>query len=468
MAGWQAVAAELIGRFRLAGGVVIGVVTFALLAACATPPLGAQPDGSDESGGAPIVSPGGSGSIDPITGSDPVELINMWRVTAPGEPEDTWLRLDAFGYEVWRQNNSPLGGSWDADDVNIVFSPIFMAGSAEEMTQGLPWLTSAVGYAPTDDGWALVDAAGNVTATLRIEGIPPANPNVWDQGRQPPEVTDDIRAQLVEPPALPTGFRAPEPDELVGYWAPIQTFSTHPFAEFFASEGDQPPRWTGSDGCNGVGGVWRLGENGRLLATSGAMTAIGCEGVPMEQWIAWGIGRVGFDRDELVTFDRSGAEVGRLVRSGPPEIPTEIPPGNYSVGIEELLPGEGDVQAVSFRILGTAVVTDDNIISLNAGCNTITVPIDGNTIGLAAATRMMCPDMENENALIAALNEAHNAAGGVIEIRSQNFFLIGSLQFSAENSADGLPPFPIVADPETQQQARDILDTVNPPTTPRP
>ena len=413
---------------------------------CATPEPGAanQPGQPGETGqtnqsegeNPPAAVPGGDGpSIPNPGGSDPVDLINMWRVTADGETPDTWLRLDAFSYELWRPCG-PISGSWAADDANFIATePWGMVEPCSfEDDFDIPWLQATVAYTGTTEGWAFLDAAGNITATLRVDGIPPEHPNVWDEGRQPPEITDAVRAALAEPTPLAAAYRAPEPGELVGYWLPLQTFTTRPFAEF-----DANGTWTGSDGCNGMMGAWRLGTGGRLLVTSGPMTAMGCEGVPIDRWVG-GAARVGFDGDVLVTFDNTGAELGRLVRSEPLPTPTSVTAGSYDVGLQE-----SDGMVTSFRMIATAEIPDSaDIIYLDAGCNNINVPIlEGNVIGIAAATMMMCPDMENESALLTNL-----PAGAVIEFGDPNnwrnpVFTIGNLQFSPRQFPD-LPLAPIV------------------------
>jgi hypothetical protein len=60
-------------------------------------------------------------------------------------------------------------------------------------------------------------------------------------------------------------------------------------------------------------GRWAVGADGRVLATSGASTAIGCHNIPVDQW--WPqAGRAGFDGRTLVLLDTDGHELGRLDR----------------------------------------------------------------------------------------------------------------------------------------------------------
>jgi hypothetical protein len=77
----------------------------------------------------------------------------------------------------------------------------------------------------------------------------------------------------------------------------------------FASDGS----WSGSDGCNGQGGRWRLGTGGDLVTTTGPSTQIGCAGVPVGGWMARAR-QAGLAGKTLVLLDGTGHEIGRLVR----------------------------------------------------------------------------------------------------------------------------------------------------------
>jgi len=294
----------------------LGLLCSALiLSGCGTPNVGGTPglDGAptstnetDTATPTPTIEP--EPSPEAPAGNDPVELINMWRVTAPGEDTDTWLRLDAGAYDLWRACGPIMGGWRASTNLFIASRPNSWVGTCEA-PEDIPWLTAASSFEPTGDGgWRLLDVEGRETASLRFDGLPPAHPNVWDEGRQPPEVTAEIREAFREPAPLPDSLVPPTEGELLQRWIPIEEYTTEPFAEFL----EEPPQsWQGSDGCNGVGGAWRLSEAGIFLATSGPQTAIGCEGVPMGSWIPSAT-RLGIDGEQLVLVDRDGAEIGRL------------------------------------------------------------------------------------------------------------------------------------------------------------
>jgi len=245
--------------------------------------------------------------------SDPVDLINMWRVTASGESPDTWLRLVPGGWDLWR-SCGPISGGWQASGTAFVASNAFMGQAGCDFDSWVvPWLSEAAAYQPVSDGFVLLGMDGRELARLRVDGLPPSHPNVWDGMREPPEVTEQVRTALSEPPPLfkRTGIMAPITQQLVGRWNAIGFFNTNPFITFSADG-----TWGGSDGCNSVEGVWRLDDDGRLLATTGAQTDIGCQGVPVGSWMA-NVGRVGLlppGHDTLILFDRSGNELGRFTR----------------------------------------------------------------------------------------------------------------------------------------------------------
>ncbi|MDT0163969.1 META domain-containing protein [Actinotalea sp. AC32] len=124
-------------------------------------------------------------------------------------------------------------------------------------------------------------------------------------------MTDRTREVLASPATLPAGLVAPERDALVGRWvADAPVADDEPHVDLTADG-----TYTGSDGCNGAGGRWGLGADGRFLATSGPMTAIGCDGAPVPTWVATAR-RAGMDGESLVLLDADGGELGRLSRSG--------------------------------------------------------------------------------------------------------------------------------------------------------
>jgi len=241
-----------------------------------------------------------------------VELINLWRVSAPNEGPDTWLRLEGGAYQLWR-SCAEADGSWSADSREFYASDFGGwsggCGLGDSQPTEAPWLTLAMTYQPTDGGWLLLDAAGQELAKLTIDGAPPPNPNLVDEYREPPVVTDQIRAWLVDPAPMPSGLSPVTAKDIIGRWGPEEGYSAEPFVNF-----NEDGTWEGSDGCNYLGGNWRItGSEGRMFASSPGSTDVGCENAPIEYWLI-SASRAGLDGQILALVDRAGQEVGRLKR----------------------------------------------------------------------------------------------------------------------------------------------------------
>lgn len=273
-----------------------------LLAGCA----GQAPQNDDPNPDAPPIA----GT--PVEGeSAALGLVNLWRVSgAAGESDSTWLRFDAQEFQLWRDCGM-ITGSWRATD------SLFLAGvngaSGECATDAMPtvdWLDEVTGFVETAEGYDLVSGSGTAVASLTLDGAPEPIPTAAESFTQPPEVTDEVRAQFRAAAALPGELVPATADTLAGKWVPVAySVSTDPQAVFSADG-----TWTGSDGCNGGGGRWAVGESGEFLATSGPSTLIYCEGAPVPSWVAQATS-AGVNADDwLLLFDASGAEIGRLSR----------------------------------------------------------------------------------------------------------------------------------------------------------
>ena len=273
-----------------------------LLAGCAGEAPGA---GGPNPDAPPMIGEPGDGE------SAALGLVNLWRVTgAEGEGEKTWLRLDAQEFQLWRDCGM-INGSWRATDT--IFLGEAWGAMGDCATGGMPvieWLNKVVGFAATADGYVLLAQDGAVVASLSIDGAPEPIPTAAEFFTQPPEITEEVRAQFQAAAKLPSGLTPASAETLLGKWVPVAyAVSTDPHVVF-----DADGTWTGSDGCNGGGGRWAVGESGEFLATSGPSTLIYCEGAPVPSWVAQATS-AGFNADDwLLLFDASGAEIGRLAR----------------------------------------------------------------------------------------------------------------------------------------------------------
>lgn len=246
--------------------------------------------------------------------NDPLGLVNLWRVSAPGEAEDTWLRLEAGTYQLWRDCGFVEGG-WEASGTAFVASDPFgfSEGCYPSPDVSVPWLREASAYRAEGDGWVLVDAQGQALAELAVDGAPEPIDTAADLYAAPPEVDDRTRALLAEPSELDDGLMPVDGEALLGRWEPPGATETGygevPYVEF------QPDgTWSGTDGCNGGEGVWAVDAAGRLLATSGPSTLVGCGGVDVPSWVA-GAARAALDGQVLVLVGPDGDRLGVLARA---------------------------------------------------------------------------------------------------------------------------------------------------------
>ncbi|MBD8023098.1 hypothetical protein [Microbacterium gallinarum] len=258
-------------------------------------------------------APMGAGSPTASPSAAPLDLIGLWRVTgAEGEDADTWLRIDAMDMQLWRDCGMVFW-HWAAFPGALTTS---ISGASGECANGgvmpdAPWLAATVGFEPSADGWLFRDAEGGLTAALTIDGAPTPIPTADELYTRPPLVDATTRAHFRPPAGLPGSLTPVTREELAGRWIPVEYETTDertPFVEF-----DTPNGYRASDGCNGAEGGWLLGDEGRFAATVANMTAIGCEGANVPDWVS-GARLAGFDGSELVLLDAQAGELGRLSR----------------------------------------------------------------------------------------------------------------------------------------------------------
>ncbi len=263
--------------------------------------------------GTPAVPPkredGGAGRQDPLS------LVGAWHVTAKGESPGTALLLggELAGLVLFRRCGA-VDGEWRADSGGTFLAAVDGGDSTCGSKTGIesaPWLEHATGFRTDAADRLLLDASGKVLARLTPGARPTVNPNRTSDFASPPQVTAALREEMADPAPLPTGVQPATAATLGGRWAPISapTGMGKAFVRFGLDR-----RWTGSDGCNGVGGRFALGEEGALLTTSGASTLIGCDNSPVGSWVAQAR-RAGIDGTTLVLYDGKGHFLGRCRRS---------------------------------------------------------------------------------------------------------------------------------------------------------
>jgi heat shock protein HslJ len=158
----------------------------------------------------------------------------------------------------------------------------------------------------------LLDDQGAVTARLNPATGGPPKDGSRSPFTDPPVVNAAARQAFAVPDPLPTRLRPATRATLLGRWVPSGAGTVQrPKVPFLRLDADGS--WTSSDGCNGSMGRWTAGSDGRVLATSGVSTLIGCHNVEVAQW--WSTAaRAGFDGSALVLIDRDGNELARLAR----------------------------------------------------------------------------------------------------------------------------------------------------------
>ena len=198
---------------------------------------------------------------------------------------------------------------------------------------------------------------------------------------------------------------------VVGAWSLDETFDSpeQPFVAF-ARGGS----WSGSDGCNRVGGTWSLDADGSLRVTSGPQAGATCNGAPLPSALItteWAEMR----GDALVLHGSRTAEVTELVRSTDRLVgPQRLPIGYWA---------ESDAAGAPFL-----AISSKGNFSGSDGCNTLTGPwemTDSGDIRFPAtvSTEMFCEGVDTW------LGEAvlGRAVGGVMTLESADGTVLGQL-----------------------------------------
>ncbi len=251
-----------------------------------------------------------SPSVSASEPSDPALLVGQWLLEADGEEQGSAISLGEQ-LTVFR-SCGVIDGQWKADGQQNLFVASFASGD-NSCLKGkgpplIPWLETAVAFAIDGDERRLLDKNGNTVAALRRGAKPTVGPNRSKEVfEEPPTVTPALRAEAQEPSALPAGVRPAGTEDLTRRWRPVTVDATSKAHLAFQADG----HWRGSDGCNGQGGRYVLGRDGRLLGTANGSTLIGCNGAPVGGWM-YQAARAGVMDEDLVLYDQSGQLLGKL------------------------------------------------------------------------------------------------------------------------------------------------------------
>ena len=263
---------------------------------------------------------GNTDTLQPSSGN-PEALVGSWFITANGEEADAILtigdRVDG-GLLLYRECGT-LSGDWRANR-HAMFVGAFSGGSGhcfdkEADPPPFPdWLTSVTRFGQQGDTELLLSSEGEVVAKLSPGAHPSPQPDSLDEYASPPVVTDEMREHFAEPAPLPDGTTPATAEDVMGRWLPLPKDRPERSSDAAFVAFDSSGTYKGSDGCNGSGGRYVLGEDGLILATTGPTTLIGCDNSPLPSWPARSA-RLGLRAGHLVFVDTKGQVLGEAIRS---------------------------------------------------------------------------------------------------------------------------------------------------------
>lgn len=215
-------------------------------------------------------SSGTDGTPTPTTTSKPADVSGTWGDAA--QESAPVLELSQNGTLTGTDGCNRLTGSWKLDGDTIVFGEL---ASTKMACMGVDtWLSAA--------RTAIV--AGS---TMTVRGEDGAEIGTLTRGDANPGATDAAS------------------EAFLGAWG-----STDRGKPSLTISGDG--RFTGNDGCNGLGGSWKAGTEGEIVFSDAMSTLMACPGVDAE------LGRLATAKlsgDTLAVFDAKGAELAKLERS---------------------------------------------------------------------------------------------------------------------------------------------------------
>ncbi|MGC4940768.1 META domain-containing protein [Kribbella sp. DT2] len=119
-------------------------------------------------------------------------------------------------------------------------------------------------------------------------------------------------------PAVSSATPVVASQQLAGTWRPLKLDG---FSALKTSRPDNPTltfnpdgTWTGSDGCNGLGGTFSIGQRGEFTGTAGSQRLIECANVPHTA-VLQTAKRITADRTTLKFYAGDGREVAIYARA---------------------------------------------------------------------------------------------------------------------------------------------------------
>jgi len=247
--------------------------------------------------------------------ANPLSLVGTWRVIGSGQRRAPLASIGSLGLVVWTACGW-MSGEWNADRQGL-FAGILSGGvpacASSYANLNPPWL-AATGYKGAGRDELLLGADGRVLARLVPSRVPPSYAKDMSPDYLHPVVTPQVRKVLLQVSRpLPAGLVPASGKQLLGRWVPAKASPGHaPHQPYLLLNADGV--WSGSDGCNGLGGRWSLGSGGTILVAAGPQTTMLCTGITfVGEWLVQAT-RAGFQGRTLVLVNAAGKVTGRLRR----------------------------------------------------------------------------------------------------------------------------------------------------------
>jgi heat shock protein HslJ len=300
---------------RIFVGIVVLVVALASGIWIASAGGTKAPSSSKKPG--PVKSAGAAG-LGSSRRANPLQLVGTWRVVATGEHPAPIVSVSGLGLLLWKSCGW-LSGDWNANQQGLFVGilnggvPACVLGTNSAADLNPRWLATATAYRGSGSDELLLGPNGGVLARL----VPTTVPKVLRKGVLPaylhPVVTPELRKVLLQANRpLPTGLVPAVERQLIGHWFSANPTVGHwpqtPYLAFTPNG-----NWSGSDGCNGLGGRWSLGSSGTLVVVSSPSTLIGCNNVDVGAWLSQAT-RAALQGRTLVLVSAAGKVTGRLRR----------------------------------------------------------------------------------------------------------------------------------------------------------
>ncbi|TCC35072.1 META domain-containing protein [Kribbella sindirgiensis] len=158
--------------------------------------------------------------------------------------------------------------------------------------------------------WIVSGAAAVAVAAVAVAGFGLAGTR--NQPMQPPVAAEQAPASAASTPQVFSN------KTVAGTWRPVQMVGVQSLKK---ARPDDPVlvfkpdgTWKGSDGCNGIGGTYTIGQRGAFSATSGGQHMVGCENVP-HTGVLRDAKRIAISADTLQFFGADGRQLASYARA---------------------------------------------------------------------------------------------------------------------------------------------------------